>query len=190
MRYGRSWPITAIHRADLNVRSRDIAADLATCHDRRVWVGSHRPDGSDLACSASRRRSEDFAFRVGPVLHHVLLSESRDVDGSVRAVDDLLGDRAPSGRRVHRAVSGKARADMEIVQGAGPVPDDGVTVEFALLVQPRPGAVAPRDIEARETMGYVEGHNFVRNDAPPPDRSPSGAGRAASGAGRTSRRAG
>src|SRR6185503_945283 len=95
---------------------------------------------------------QDSALAIWRLLGNAPVSEPRQIDRLVTAVDDRLGDRAPGRRRVHHPVPGESGDDMEVVEATRPVADHRVAVELVLLVEAGPRALHTARLERREAI--------------------------------------
>ena len=108
-----------------------------------------KPRPKDFS-SRSPLLSKYSPFGVRGVIDYAPVAQARQLQRLEAPVRDQFGDGAAGRRRVHHAVTGKAAGDKKIRQC--PCADDGVAIEFALLIKPRPGTHAAAGLEGRKAM--------------------------------------
>lgn len=85
---------------------------------------------------------QDSPFSVGALFYHPPIPHAAEIGRPIPAADHPLCNRHRRRRRMHHPVPREPRARVEVLQHPRPIADDGVTVQLALLVEPRPGPVA------------------------------------------------
>src|SRR5262245_51698063 len=106
------------------------------------------------------RVSDDALLAIGRVVHDPLVAQPREIDRLVATLDVELGKGPSDGRGMHEAVPREAAGDVEVVEPAGPVTEDHVAVELALVVEPRPLAAEPELVE-RENAARAGGPHHL-----------------------------
>src|SRR5690242_9445180 len=82
-----------------------------------------------------------------------LIAEPRQIESLVAAVQQHFTQTAPHRRCLHQPMAGKTKGNVEILQSAGPRPEDGVIVKAVLVVMTGPGAGHLERFKGRYPLG-------------------------------------